>query len=807
MKKARTIFAMTLGILLLAPPSTASAQRRLIPASQHTPSAHKAIRPSKTSSVTPQPLKAGAKKAGWAEDILVDEDFSALTSGTMNLPDTTKELGASNDGYIDAKLTKDGTWGGYGVYSAGGAIYLKTYNPQDPAYLLTPLGDYSGEITITCKVKALPNYLPVQGGWAKVVGASLNISPCINGYSVKNLARTDDKNDFYDVRLYDNQGWTQVTYKFKNYSANNDGYIEFSTEGAIIIDDVRITTTPSFLASPVIDGLTDFQKDQFTVSWQPLRKAFNYYVDLYKKVYTSDSEEVLNQDFEEFTPSGDWKSNVDTASAEVGEDKSYGLVLRNGDTLTTPITNPTYTDASFYMKVVAPSAPVYYGQKFINGMVCIDVLTNEGWSELGQFYCSGFEDGDYVTMSEELDDFPNSFNAFRIRPEDMDDDQYVILDNMEVKTNRPFNYELVMGEASVDNGGDYTYYDITKSTSYTFRDLDAESEYYYGVRGHYMRTFSSRVLHHAMGVATPESMTATDIDSRGTFTANWNAVDKAQGYTVRLYRADEVKTDNPSYAILDEDFSKVTEEVTSATDPDDPEIIDESGDLISLDEYTNLPGWTGTSTAVVQGMMGSYDGRLCTPYLDLGNADKFSISIKAHGMNGDMLLIRDGKSTYGLTFDEEGNIDQTIEMPVENKQTKLSLSSYNEQTFVVDQIKVTQDLKVGQRVYTWWKDAESAETHYTFDGLADYCNDVLAYEIYSHYTLEGETVTSLRPSDMILVDLAAGTSVSGIDGVDNSLAPTKVIARYNAAGQRISEPCKGINILVLSNGRTMKVMR
>lgn len=47
----------------------------------------------------------------------------------------------------------------------------------------------------------------------------------------------------------------------------------------------------------------------------------------------------------------------------------------------------------------------------------------------------------------------------------------------------------------------------------------------------------------------------------------------------------------------------------------------------------------------------------------------------------------------------------------------------------------------------------------------------------------------------------------GIDGVSgNGAAGAKEVARYNAAGQRITAPQKGLNIVKLSNGETLKVI-
>lgn len=70
------------------------------------------------SSYPASPLKVQQKAQGVMEAVLVDEDFSALTSGTVEKPDTTKMLASEYSGYsdngifIDNSLTKDGTWFG-----------------------------------------------------------------------------------------------------------------------------------------------------------------------------------------------------------------------------------------------------------------------------------------------------------------------------------------------------------------------------------------------------------------------------------------------------------------------------------------------------------------------------------------------------------------------------------------------------------------------------------------------------------------------------------------------------------------------
>ena len=60
---------------------------------------------------------------------------------------------------------------------------------------------------------------------------------------------------------------------------------------------------------------------------------------------------------------------------------------------------------------------------------------------------------------------------------------------------------------------------------------------------------------------------------------------------------------------------------------------------------------------------------------------------------------------------------------------------------------------------------------------------------------EGPTINV----NLIYSDPAA---IDGIEGNDN----TRIVARYNANGQIVKSPVKGVNILKLSNGKVVKVI-
>lgn len=766
------------------------------------------------------PLKTTPKKASSvAEDILIDEDFSAMTSGTVDAPDTTQFLayayGAPGT-TIDPSLTKDGSWNGSKVYSAGGAIALKTYNPQSQAYINTPLGDYSGDLTITLRCKAnTAVYNKTDGGYSYSRGSGLYIMICKGGYDNLSLANTDDESGYYNVRLYTNQGWTKVTYTVKNYSANKDGYITFYTEGSIVLDDIQITTKPTFLANPVVDGITDFQKDQFTFAWQPVRKAYNYYIDLYKKAYTSEEKGVWSQDFENFTADENWQTTGHTSAGE-GCDESTALILNDGDSLTMPTNGADYENCHFYLKIIDPTVEEWY---YTEGYIVLDVKTNEGWKNVGYYYAANFFNGDTVKLEEEYKNFYNGVQQVRIHPEGISEGAYLIVDNVDIVAGRPFEYELVEGENSVNygdySGGNYIYYDTqaaTKPTQYTFTGLDPETEYYYGVRAHYVYTFSERILHHALGVAAPDVLPATDIDSRGSYTANWEKAPKATGYTVSCYGAYIAEADEQGHTVLEEDFDAIDGNVTSATSLGEATPLNNYDD-ISLNDYTQVPGWVGFYNALAQGMLcangdGYYTGgTITTPMLDLSHGDECEVTLTAYGTAGDILIIRADGTNYQIQFPEGGVIDGTFVLPVTASREQLEFFSYYSVPVGIDFIRVAQDLKQGDVVLTWLDDAtvDGDQTSYTFTDLYDYGFEYYAYDVTSHFVMGHEETSSLTPSEIMIVDLEGGVSYTGISEVAGSES-VKEVARYSINGLQLQAPQKGINIVKMSDGTTRKVL-
>ncbi len=778
------------------------------------------VNKSTASSYNASPLKSAAKAQGVLESIVVDEDFSALTSGTYDKPDTTQMLACQYDGYspngifIDNSLTKDGTWFGNFVYSAGGAIALKTYSPQDLAYLCTPLGDYSGDLTITFRVKANPALVSTDEGYVKIAGSNVGIQIGYGGYTNGQVAKTDESKGYFEQRIYEKDGWQEMTYTCKNYSANNDGFVCFYTGGSIVIDDVKIKIGNSFLANPVLEGITDFQKDNFTIAWQPTRKAYNYYVDLYTKNYLSDKDTTFVADFDDCElPEG--FETTSTTYIDEGVDDSKALKLVNGDSFTVPTNGNDYKNAHFSLKVVDPTVDESdpYAWLYVDGYILIDLKNADGWKNIGEFYANGYWNTmDVVKLEEQYSKFATGgYTQMRLRVSNLNEGAYVVLDDVDVTAKPAFEYKIVGGEFSEDLNDNYCYYTYTTKTSCTFKDLDPNTEYWYGVRAHYVTQFSDRQFIHALGVAAPEIKEATDINNQGSFTANWEAAPKATGYTVKCYGVKYAERADWDYPILDEDFSKIDASVTSATNYVNAEPLYNS-EVTSLDSYAKLPGWTGQDNTIAQGMLGvegnysSVGGRIITPELYLGNSDECNLTLDLYGEANDYIGMKFNGTYYYIVLPSDGHAYGTMTLPVTQPRQNITFFSRNFAPFAIDRIKIGQSLAEGACIQSWIASADTdAETlSYTFTGLNAYDFTDFGYNVTSHFQYDENTATSsLNPSDMAFVDLA--NEVSGITEAQGT-SEVKVVARYTADGRLVSAPVKGLNILKLSNGKIVKVI-
>lgn len=756
----------------------------------------------------------------WADgtteaDILIDEDFSAFTGGDEDHPDTTclASYYTSPGMNIDPSLTHGLQWTGNNVYAAGGKVALISPRSYIGSTLSTPLGDYSGDLTITFKIKALVN-------------SDIFVNVLKGGYSSCDDVKTPDgEDDCWTGRIYPKQGWKEVTVKITNYSADNDGFIQFQNYGTVIIDDVKITTTANFLADPHVTAETGFTGTSFTANWEPTHKAFNYYLNLYKKRYTGDSEANLKADFEDGTLPDDWSfsSSVADRLCDQGADDSQGLRLENGDTLTLPHNLAKLKDFSFWLYAYDPNPDE--AEDIYSTEVALDFLTLSGWETVATLYVDNFlYEGQNIDLFDELKDYnlldiTDKYYGARIRVEGLPEGDYLVLDDVYAKTGRPAVLDQVFDpEFSDDSSGDEGNYDITQATSYTFKDLDPEGDYYYTVRAHYLRQRSAgNDLRHAFGVATPTPLVATDVVPGSSFTAHWTASPRATAYDVYTYGMKRVTESSDDYQLVSDDFAKVDSETTEATDPYAPESVGASTTVL-LDDFTAQPGWTAYHPAIAQGMVGFTSGMGCyvaTPELHTGKATQLLLKIKAYGTVGDAFVVESNSGLHAIYFYNDGSdtnpnhgvIDGTYLIPCteDSLDQMVFYSAYNCSVILSD-VTISRAVEAGENVYTFLhsKTVNGSETSLGVDDLNDYGDfgfDDYAFAVKAEISADGEYAESPK-SVFQLISSQTDPTTPIRDLTSGEMIHE--VARYTIDGKRITKPVRGLNIIKMSDGSVIR---
>ena len=331
-------------------------------------------------------------------------------------------------------------------------------------------------------------------------------------------------------------------------------------------------------------------------------------------------------------------------------------------------------------------------------------------------------------------------------------------------------------------------YATTQSKQVT--GLDASKKYYFTVRakrGEHVSDYSNEIMVVKVisSVNTPVANEATEVTENG-FTANWNAVDEAEGYIVKVYK-NEVLTEDATITVLHDDFSGFT-----------------SGSLISpeypssstLNQHTSVPGWTASMSASAAGYFGispygTTPGYICTPAIDLSKGEgKFKVTMKAAAyyygtMKDDSVKVyiynSGSEPVDSATIQLSGNFtDYVFESTKGAAETYIYIQyqTSNNVKFFMDEFTVTQDMKAGEVLNTLVETEDAGNvTSYHFElpfseGVS-YSYTVQAYAptvTGSSYT--GYYVTDLYSEESNKIDVNATTGITTIDheqlSIDNN---------------------------------------
>lgn len=758
--------------------------------------------------------------------VVINEDFSGFTDGTEDNPSTATMLDDMGNfvnksalkPYSEALSYKQ--WGGAGIFSAGGCLAI-----ANGMFLNTPAGDMSGEVTLTFRAR-----LSKAGG-----------STTLNALKLMFISRSSLVD--YEVKFYNlTDEWQTFTYTSTLGEFEHSGFQFYSmyASNIILVDDIRLEQTRTSIPAPKVHEAENMTDTSFKAVWNKSIEADHYLLSVFTK---NESKELMtvSEGFDNIK--ADDKGNIDAASPNYPEgwefawkdndlsnhiakgegagtdNKQAVRLIDTGDAITTPYCPEGIKSLKFWVKAEANDGQPKYSSILFTVNFGKGVYTVDNYIDIPTMFAPAKRDGYYFDLTETLSAFDKIYSVKIEYIREEDDKTTILFDDFSYTTNKPTTYNYVLKDQKVEQQDNED-----GTVGFEVNGLDPDTDYTYSVKS-VNSDFTSVASdeQEVYAVSIPTALPATNITANS-YTANWTSHKKVDFYRVDQLQQTVIDKDTKDYVMLDEDFSKVTSSLTEA------DLLKGSYDegertsgYMPLDDITKIAGWKASSTVRVNGWLGGNEakqgsgtiaGAIVTPTIDLShNEGACNISLRVWGSEGDWLIIQGSNpaSLATIEFPKGGGIvEKTITMPLCTSKEQLTFYSNNYKVFLIDYIKITQDVKAGDKVTTitgsvLTEDADTKSMVMTNPGFSD-GHDVLYRVTAMRYDKDSQEshkyYSTSTPSDLMLVKNpnpsgigsveAAAENVAGVEGgiVVNAANATTVNV-FNLSGQLVASKACG----------------
>ena len=758
--------------------------------------------------------------------VVIDEDFSGFTDGTEDNPSTATILD-DMDNFVNKSALKPYSealsykeWGGHGLFSAGGCLAI-----ANGMFLNTPAGDMSGEVTLTFRAR-----LSKAGG-----------STTLNALKLMFISRSSLLD--YEVKFYSlTDEWQTFTYTSTLGDFEHSGFqfLSMYDSNIILVDDIRLEQTRTSIPAPKVHEAENMTDTSFKAVWNKSIEADHYLLSVFTK---NESNELMtvSEGFDNIK--ADDKGNIDATSPNYPEgwefawkdddlsnhiakgegagtgNKQAVRLIDTGDAITTPYCPEGIKSLKFWVKAEANDGQPKYSSILFTVNFGKGVYTVDNYIDIPTMFAPAKRDGYYFDLTETLSAFDKIYSVKIEYIREEDDKTTILFDDFSYTTNKPTTYNYVLKDQKVEQQDNED-----GTVGFEVNGLDPDTDYTYSVKS-VNSDFTSAASdeQEVYAVSIPTALPATNITANS-YTANWTSHKKVDFYRVDQLQQTVIDKDTKDYVMLDEDFSKVTSSLTEA------DLLDgfyEEGERTSgympLDDITKIAGWKASSTVRVNGWLGGNEakqgsgtiaGAIVTPTIDLShNEGACNISLRVWGSEGDWLIIQGSNpaSLATIEFPKGGGIvEKTITMPLCTSKEQLTFYSNNYKVFLIDYIKITQDVKAGDKVSTitgsvLTEDADTKSMVMTNPGFSD-GHDVLYRVTAMRYDKDSQEshkyYSTSTPSDLMLVKNpnpsgigsveAAAENVAGVEGgiVVNAANATTVNV-FNLSGQLVASKACG----------------
>ncbi len=758
--------------------------------------------------------------------VVINEDFSGFTDGTEDSPSTATILDDMGNfvnksalkPYSEALSYKQ--WGGAGIFSAGGCLAI-----ANGMFLNTPAGDMSGEVTLTFRAR-----LSKAGG-----------STTLNALKLMFISRSSILD--YEVKYYNlTDEWQTFTYTSTLGDFEHSGFQFYSmyASNIILVDDIRLEQTRTSIPAPKVHEAENMTDTSFKAVWNKSIEADHYLLSVFTK---NESNELMtvSEGFDNIK--ADDKGNIDAASPNYPEgwefawkdddlsnhiakgegpgtgNKQAVRLIDTGDAITTPYCPEGIKSLKFWVKAEANDGQPKFSSIMFTVNFGKGVYTVDNYINIPDMFTPEHRNGYYFDLTETLSAFDKIYSVKIEYIREEDDKTTILFDDFSYTTNKPTTYNYVLKDQKVEQQDNED-----GTVGFEVNGLDPDTDYTYSVKS-VNSDFTSAASdeQEVYAVSIPTALPATNITANS-YTANWTSHKKVDFYRVDQLQQTVIDKDTKDYVMLDEDFSKVTSSFTEADLLEGFYEADErTSGYMPLDDITKIAGWKASSTVRVNGWLGGNEakqgsgtiaGAIVTPTIDLShNEGACNISLRVWGSEGDWLIIQGSNpaSLATIEFPKGGGIvEKTITMPLCTSKEQLTFYSNNYKVFLIDYIKITQDVKAGDKVTTitgsvLTEDADTKSMVMTNPGFSD-GHDVLYRVTAMRYDKDSQEshkyYSTSTPSDLMLVKNpnpsgigsveAAAENVAGVEGgiVVNAANATTVNV-FNLSGQLVASKACG----------------
>ncbi len=221
-------------------------------------------------------VKNNFNRGGLVETVILTEDFSKFTAGSIEDPDNMR-LDDIETTMIDDEYFNSPGWSGIEIYQAGGCAYIGfDYSYNETGLISTPLINTEGAIYINCKMR------------------SENPEGDLVGYNIvdENWDAIDSNVDFFEIT----DEWTEISW-FTTSGCDNSYIYIFAYSNNVFIDDIEIVSCS--MPTPVLLDETNVTDNAFTANWEAVDDIDTYIFKLFAE-HTATADETFyytNTDF------------------------------------------------------------------------------------------------------------------------------------------------------------------------------------------------------------------------------------------------------------------------------------------------------------------------------------------------------------------------------------------------------------------------------------------------------------------------------------------------------------------------------